>query len=202
MITQTEKKYYTPEEYFEHEETAEYKSEYHDGEIRPMTGGTDAHNTIALNFCRKFPLIIDHQQYEIYMADMRLSIPEYTRYTYPDIIIIKDKPIFERNQTIVTNPLVIVEVLSKSTYNYDKTKNFKFYRSLPSLKEYILIDQYHYSVEKFVKQADEQWFYHYFDGEEVILTLDSIDFQISFNELYARVDIEPEPEIEGTEEID
>lgn len=202
MITQTEKKYYTPEEYFELEETAEYKSEYHDGEIIPMTGGTAAHNTIALNFCRKFPLTINHQQYEIYMADMRLSIPEYRRYTYPDIMIIKGKPIFQRNQTIVTNPLVIIEVLSKSTHNYDKTKKFKFYRSLPSLEEYILIDQYHYSIEKYVKQSEEQWFYHYFDGEEAILTLTSVDFQIPFNELYARVEIEPELEIEGTEEMD
>lgn len=202
MITQTEKKYYTPEEYFELEETAEYKSEYHDGEIIPMTGGTDAHNTIALNFCRSFPRTIDNQSYKLYLADMRLSIPEYKRYTYPDIMIIKGKPIFERNQTIVTNPLVIVEVLSKSTYNYDKTKKFKYYRSLPSLEEYILIDQYHYSVEKYVKQTNEQWFYHYFDGQEAILTLDSVDFQISFSKLYEEVDIEPEPEIEGTEEMD
>lgn len=202
MITQTEKKYYTPEEYFELEETAEYKSEYHDGEIIPMTGGTDAHNTIALNFCRNFPRTIDNQAYKLYLADMRLSIPEYKRYTYPDVMIIKGKPIFERNTTIVTNPLAIVEVLSKSTINYDKTKKFKFYRSLPSLEEYILIDQYHYSVEKYVKQSEEQWFYHYFDGEEAILTLNSVNFQISFNELYEEVEIEPEPEIEGTEEMD
>lgn len=55
---------------------------------------------------------------------MRLSIPEYRRYTYPDIMIIKGKPIFQKNKTIVTNPLVIIEVLLKSTHNYDKTKNF------------------------------------------------------------------------------
>ena len=162
MFTQTEKKYYTPEEYFVLEETAEYKSEYHDGEIIPMTGGTDAHNTIALNFCRSFPRTIDNQSYKLYLANMRLSIPEYKRYTYPDIMIIKGKPIFERNKTIVTNPWVIVEVLSKSTYDYDYTKKFKFYRSLPSLEEYILIDQYRYSVTKYVKHTDEQWLYHYF----------------------------------------
>lgn len=197
MIAQTDKKYYTPEEYLELEEKAEYRSEYHNGEIIPMTGGTADHNTIALNFCRKFPVLIGDQQYEIYMADMRLSIPEYQRYTYPDIIIVEGKPIFETSsKTTVTNPSVIVEVLSKSTQAYDRTKKFKFYRSIPTLVEYILVDQYRYSVEKYVKQTEDKWLYSYLDGEEAVLNLSSVDFQISLKELYARVEIEEEPEIE------
>ncbi|MHC5728571.1 MAG: Uma2 family endonuclease, partial [Nostoc sp.] len=68
MVLQTEKRYYTPEEYLELEENAEYKNEYRDGEIIPMTGGTTNHNKIALNFCRKFPLAVQGQAYDIYMA--------------------------------------------------------------------------------------------------------------------------------------
>lgn len=197
MIIQTEKKYYTPEEYFEHEETAEYKSEYHDGEIRPITGGTTNHNKIAGNFYSKFLISINNQEYEIYMNDVRLSVPDYNLYTYPDVMIIKEKPNYtNKSRTTVTNPQVIVEVLSTSTQDYDRTQKFKMYRSLSSLNEYIMINQYRYSVEKYVKQTDEQWFYSYFDGEEAILTLSSLEFQIPFNELYSRVEFEESDEIE------
>ncbi|MHC5831669.1 MAG: Uma2 family endonuclease, partial [Nostoc sp.] len=103
------------------EENAEYKNEYRDGEIIPMTGGTTNHNKIALNFCRKFPLAVQGQAYDIYMADVKVSIPRYRLYTYPDVIVIKGKPIYEgTGTTTITNPLLIVEVLSNSTKNYDK----------------------------------------------------------------------------------
>ncbi|GFE68776.1 Uma2 family endonuclease [Chroococcus sp. FPU101] len=197
MITQTEKKYYTREEYFVLEETAEYKSEYHDGEIIPMTGGTTNHNKIVGNFYSKFLITINNQEYEIYMNDVRLSVPDYNLYTYPDVMIIKGKPNYtNKSKTTVTNPQVIVEVLSKSTQDYDRTEKFKMYRSLLSLNEYIMINQYRYSVEKYVKQTEEQWFYSYFDGEEAILTLSSLEFQIPFNELYSRVEFEESDEIE------
>lgn len=128
MVLQTEKRY-TSEEYLELEENAEYKNEYRDGEIIPMTGGTTNHNKIALNFCRKFPLTVQGQDYEIYIGDVKLSIPRYRLYTYPDIIVIKGKPIYEgTGTTTITNPLLIVEVLSNLTKNYDKTDKFKLHQ--------------------------------------------------------------------------
>jgi len=75
MVLQTEKRYYTPEEYLELEEKAEFKSEYRDGEIIPMTGGTTNHNKIAGNFYKKFPLTVQGQAYDIYFGDVRLWIP-------------------------------------------------------------------------------------------------------------------------------
>ena len=84
--------------------------------------------------------------------------PEYRRYTYPDVMIITGKPIYEgENTTTVTNPSVIIEVLSDSTKNYDRGKKFRFYRSLESLQEYILIDQYSYYVEQFIKESSQEW---------------------------------------------
>lgn len=78
----TEKRYYTPEEYLALEESAIDKSEYHDGEIVPMTGGTTNHNKLALNFCRKFPLTVNGQDYETFINEVRLWIRPSRRYVY------------------------------------------------------------------------------------------------------------------------
>jgi Uma2 family endonuclease len=199
MILQTEKKYYTPEEYLTLEEKATDKHEYRDGEIVIMPGGTTNHNQIALNFCRKFPLTIKEQDYYIYINDVRLWIPQYRLYTYPDVMVIKGKPIYEgKGITNVTNPLIIVEVLSRSTRDYDllrsavgvRTDKFEFYRSIPEFQEYILIDQYRFYATQYFKQGDGKWIFSDYKGEESLLKLASDEFEISLKDLYARVDFE------------
>jgi Uma2 family endonuclease len=188
MQVQSEKIYYTPEEYLKLEEKSELKHEYRNGQIITMAGGTTNHNKIAGNFYRKFPLVIDQQDYDIYMGDIRLWIPRYRQYTYPDIMVIKGEPTYEgEGKSTVTNPLFILEVLSKSTRDYDRTDKFKYYRSIPELQEYILVDQYSYFVEQYVKQTDGKWLLSDWEGEQVILRLSSLNFQISFQELYQRV---------------
>ena len=196
----TKKRIYTPEEYLALEETAEYKSEYHDGEIIPMTGGTTNHNRITLNFCRKFPYTIKGQSYEIFAADVRLWIPATRRYVYPHVMVIEGKPIYQRkNTTIVTNPTIIVEVLSKSTEGYDKTDKFRFYRSIPTFREYILIDQTSYHLEHYSKTGKKQWNFTEYDSENDIITLASVEFQITLNELYEQVDFSENEESETPE---
>jgi Uma2 family endonuclease len=191
MVLQAERRYYTPEEYLELEENAEYKNEYIDGAIIPMTGGTTNHNKIAGNFYKKFPLTIKGQDYEIYIGDVKLWIPHFRIYTYPDVIVVKDKPIYAgTGTTTITNPLLIVEVLSNSSKNYDKTDKFKYYRSIPEFQEYIMIDQYSFAVEQFAKKAVGQWIFQEYEGAEAILVLDSIDFQIAFRDIYERVNFE------------
>lgn len=184
----TQKRDYTPEEYLELEAQAEYKSEYLDGEIIPMAGGTTNHNKIAGNFYRHFPLTIAGQNYDIYIGDVRLWIPEYGYYTYPDIMIIKGEPIYEgKGTTTITNPLVIVEVLSKSTQEIDRTAKFRYYRSLPTFQEYILVDQYSYYAEQYVKQKDGQWLLRDYQGKDSRLAFANLEFGISFFDLYQRV---------------
>lgn len=191
MLTQLEKRYYTPDEYLALEEVAEYKSEYHDGEIVPMTGGTTNHNTIALNFCTNFKFTLRGQNYRIYMGDVRLWIPRYRRYTYPDVMVIQGTPIYEgTGTTTVTNPLLIVEVLSKSTTNYDHGDKFRYYRSIPELREYILIDPYSFYVEQYNKKSEGKWLLTEYESEESALALDSIEFQISLSDIYEGVDFE------------
>jgi len=191
----TEKRYYTPEEYLALEETAIDKSEYHDGEIVTIPGGTTNHNKLAGNFCRKFPLTIKEQNYEIFINDVRLWIPQTRRYVYPDIMVIQGEPVYqENNQTVVTNPLVIIEVLSNSTKNYDRGNKFFFYRSIPAFREYILIDQYSYHIEQFAKNSKSKWELTEYDSEESVLTLESVEFQIPLREIYQRINFEANPE--------
>ena len=187
----TQKRYYTPEEYLALEESAIDKSEYHDGEIIPMTGGTTNHNKIALNFCRRFPLTIQEQSYDTFINDVRLWIPVTRRYVYPDIMVIQGEPVYhENNQTIVTNPLIIVEVLSDSTKDYDRGGKFLAYRSIPEFREYILIDQYSYHIEQFAKNSNGKWVLTEYDSEESVLTLESVEFQMPIAEIYERIKFE------------
>ena len=185
---QTQTRYYTPEEYLELEEKAEYKSEYRDGEIIPMTGGTTNHNKIALNFAANLKFGLKKQNYDVYIGDVRLWIPRYRQHTYPDIMVIQGEPIYTgANTTTVMNPLLIAEVLSKSTSNYDQSDKFMYYRSIPDFKEYILINQYQYHVMQYVKNDDSKWIFTELQSESDILTLETIDFQITLSDLYEQV---------------
>jgi Uma2 family endonuclease len=189
MQVQIEKRYYTPEEYCQLEETAEYKNEYLDGEIIPMTGATTNHNLIAGNFYKNFPTKINNEDYWAFMSDVRLWMPTYRFYTYPDVMVIKGQPLYEGKGTnTVTNALIIVEVLSKSTRDYDRTDKFKFYRSIPDFKEYILIDQYRCYVEQFYQQNNGEWLFKVYESENDVLRLYSVDFQISLLDIYQRID--------------
>ncbi|MBS3027719.1 MAG: Uma2 family endonuclease [Dolichospermum sp. DET50] len=191
MQIQTSSKYYTPEEYLELEEKSEVKNEYIDGEIIPMSGGTTNHNEIAGNFYLHFKLKMRNQNYKIYMGDVKLWMSRYQIYTYPDIMVIQGEPTYQGTGiTQVTNPLMIVEVLSKSTINYDKTDKFRFYRSLPELKEYIMINQYEYFIEQFAKNAQGQWVLTEYESVNDILSLKSIDFQIPFSDIYEGVNFQ------------
>jgi len=190
MVAQLKQKQatYTPEEYLSLEETAEFKNEYIDGEIIPMTGGTTIHNQIAGNFYKTFPFTIDDQDYYTYINDVKVWIEPCQVYTYPDVLIIEGEPIYQgNNPVVVTNPKVVIEVLSDSTANYDRTKKFGFYRSLPSLQEYILISQSAYYVEQFSKRDDGRWLFNPVEGREMLFSLTSINFQISMQDLYQRV---------------
>jgi Uma2 family endonuclease len=191
----TKKRHYTPEEYLALEESAIDKSEYHDGEIIPMTGGTANHNKIAGNFYKKFPSTVNGQDYETFINDVRLWIPLTRGYVYPDIMVIQGKPQYQvTNKTIVTNPLAIIEVLSNSTKDYDRGGKFVAYRSIPEFQEYILIDQYSYHIEQFAKNSDGKWVLTEYDSEESVLTLESVEFQMPLTEIYERINFDVKDE--------
>ncbi|MEG3973354.1 Uma2 family endonuclease [Microcoleus sp. herbarium8] len=191
----TEKRHYTPEEYLALEESAIDKSEYHDGEIIPMTGGTTNHNSIIINLIANLKFGLRGKDYRLFTSDVRLWIPLTSRYVYPDIMVIQGEPQYQgSNKTIVTNPLVIVEVLSNSTKDYDRGGKFLAYRSIPEFQEYILVDQYSYHIEQFAKNSNGKWVLTEYDSEESLLILESVEFQMPLSEIYERINFDVKDE--------
>ncbi|CAD5954340.1 putative protein sll1609 [Planktothrix agardhii] len=191
MVMQVKPLLYSPEEYFKLEETAEFKHEYRDGDIIPMSGGTTNHNQIIVNLCAHLYFALRKQNYRVFTSDVRLWIAEHRLYTYPDLMVIKGDVIYHENRTdTVLNPLVIIEILSESTGSYDRGDKFKYYRSIPEFQEYILIDQYQYSVEQFVKTETGKWQVNFYESADSILTLSTLDFSINLTDLYEQVNFE------------
>ena len=191
MVMQVKPLLYSPEEYFKLEETAEFKHEYRDGDIIPMSGGTTNHNQIAGNAYFQLKLALRGQKYRLFIGDVRLWMAEHRLYTYPDLMVIKGDVIYHENRKdTVLNPLVIIEILSESTGSYDHGDKFKYYRSIPEFQEYILIDQYQYSVEQFVKTETGKWQVNFYESVDSILTLSTLDFAINLTDLYEQVNFE------------
>ena len=178
---------YTPEEYLRLEEEAEYKSEYRDGEIILMTGGTTNHNEISGNLYSNLKFNLKQQNYRVYIADIRLWIPRHRVYTYPDVMLIQGEPIYaDKGTTTITNPVMIAEVLSPSTQNYDQGDKFTYYRSIPEMREYILISQQRYHVMQYAK-TESGWLLSEYEAEDSVIRLASVDIELELGNLYAGV---------------
>jgi Uma2 family endonuclease len=187
----TQKQHYTPEEYLALEERAEYKSEYIDGEIIPMAGGTANHNQLTLNFSTELNFAFKKQNYRVFMSDMRLWIPQHRIYTYPDVMIVAGEPEFFNNRTdMITNPQVIIEVLSKSTQEYDREGKFHVYRTIDTFAEYLLIDQTQIRVGQYSKTGKKHWSFSEYDEEDKVISLATVPFEISLQDLYNKISFE------------
>lgn len=185
--------YYTPEEYLEFEINSQERNEYINGEIIPMTGGLPNHNRLVLNLASALNFALKREPYFVFVTDQRLWIPRQRIYTYPDIMVVQgDLQLQAGRKDTVTNPLLIVEVLSKSTQAYDRGDKFKFYRTISSFQEYVLIDQYSIHVEQYYKTESNQWIFSEEDGENSILKLNKVPFEIILGDIYNKVDFENE----------
>lgn len=184
--------YYTQDEYLAFEESADFRNEYHDGEIIAMTGGTFNHNRIAGNIYAALNFALKNQEnYDIAMGDVKVWIPQSQRFLYPDVMVTTGQPQYYENRSdTITNPLVIIEVLSKSTQNYDKGDKFRYYRTLPSFQEYILISQYEYNIEQYTKISEYEWRIFYQFEPSAVLELTSFPFKIPLLDIYNKVDFD------------
>lgn len=182
--------YYSAEEYLALEETAEFRSEYYQGEIFAMAGGSANHNQIISNLNASLNIAFRNKSCRVYATDMRLWIQARNMFTYPDVLVVCGKVEFYpgRDDT-VANPAAIFEVLSESTKNYDRGEKFEIYRALPTLKEYVLVDQYRVHLEHFSKNGQGKWVLEEFEDLQAMLNLPEIEFQISLQEIYDKVEM-------------
>ena len=179
---------YTPEQYLDLEVESDIRNEYRDGIIGPMTGGTPEHNKIASALNALLWFSVREQPYSVFVTDQRLWIPAVNLYTYPDVMVIADpvelKP--GRKDT-VTNPLLLAEILSESTKNYDRGEKFESYRTIATFQEYLLIDQKRPYVEHSVKQAEDQWLMTEYRSLNDRIQLISVPAELNLKDLYAGV---------------
>ncbi len=193
MLVQSKQKIYSLDEYRELEETAEFRNEYRDGEIVQMSGGSINHSRIIRNLSRVLGNLLEDQPYELFHNDLRLWIPRYRRGTYPDVMVIEGEPIFnDARSDEILNPVLIVEVLSKSTKDFDKEDKFRFYRSIPEFREYVLVSQYEFLVAQYIKTESNDWLFREYEGESAIVSFAALGVQMSMSEIYNKVVFEAE----------
>ena len=192
--THLKKDLVTLDEYRVISETAEERLEYCNGEIFVMSGGSFAHNLIGTNIVGFLIFLLRDTAFQVCSGDMRIWIPEFNCGTYADVLVINGEPEFNATRTDeILNPLLIVEVLSPSTEKYDRGEKFRKYRSVPSLREYILISQSEPYIEHYSRSENgDTWQLRISDRLEQKITLPHLNIEVPLTEIYRRVVIKPE----------
>ncbi|MEG4147384.1 Uma2 family endonuclease [Microcoleus sp. Pol12B5] len=188
MLVQSKAKFYTPDEYRELEESAEFRNEYRDGEIVKMTGGWINHSQIIGNIYAFLKSALRGKNARSFMSDLRLWIPRYRRGAYPDVMVVEGELVYtEGRKDEILNPVLIVEVLSKSTKDFDREDKFRFYRSIPEFREYVLVNQSEFLVAQYIKTESNEWLFREYEGESAILSFASVEVQMSMLDIYELV---------------
>jgi Uma2 family endonuclease len=184
---------YSLEEYFKREERALHKHEYHNGIITIMPGGTYNHDRLSILMAFELELFVRAKalNYSVNGSSLKIRIEDFDRIVYPDALVICDKPqYFEDRDDTIINPVIIVEVLSNSTKNYDKTDKFEMYRSIPTFKEYVLVHQDRMKISVFTKQDNATWVLTDYIGEDATAILYALhDCPLSLKQLYRGLEL-------------
>lgn len=181
--------YVTPEQYLEMERASQEKHEYYRGEIFAMSGASWKHNVIAKNMNTLVLPFLTKSPCNMFGSDLRIYIPENSLYTYPDFSIICGKPETpDEEKDNVTNPSVIIEILSKSTRDYDRGTQFHLYRSIKTLREYILIDSTSVCIEIYKWRPDNSWLLSEFKSLSDKFTISTIELTLFLKNVYQDID--------------
>lgn len=173
----------TEEQYLQLERAAEARSEFHDGQMFAMAGGSFNHSILA----SRIGSLLDRQLpsgCRVFNSDMRIKVSKGGLYTYADCGVLCGDPQLSGNDNLL-NPVLIVEVLSPSTEAYDRGAKFEAYRTIESFREYLLIHQDRRHIEYYSKQHDGSWLLREYSGAEAVINIVSLSAVIPLGELYA-----------------
>jgi Uma2 family endonuclease len=194
---------YTLEEYFALELGSEEKYEFWNGEVFCMSGASLAHNQIAMNIGAEAQTQLRSRGCQVFPADLRVKVPSYPPYRYPDLTALCGRPEVERmgGLDMLVNPALIVEVLSPSTEAFDRGDKFTYYKSIASFSEYILVAQHRPHVSQFVRQENGVWTFMEFNDLAESVGCASVPCVLALSEIYrdvvfegaTRGDAQPEP---------
>lgn len=192
-MTALPKQTYTLEEYLELDARSEERLEYWDGEIFSMSGVSEQHDLIETNLVYRLKGHLEGRSYRIFAANMRIKVPSMPPYRYGDFSALCGKPQFEKTGgvDVLTNPSLIIEVLSDSTERYDHGDKFSNYKSIPALAEYLLIAQHRPHVSQFIKQSDDSWRNLEFNALDDVLKVVTLESELTLSEIYQDVSFLP-----------
>jgi Uma2 family endonuclease len=178
------------EEYLAFEAKSKIKHEFMDGEIFSMAGATRRHNLATTNVSTELNLQLRETDCEVYASDFRVKIRDGHN-VYPDVAVACGEIETEGNDTTLLNPVVVFEILSKSTEKRDRGDKAEDYFKLSSLQDYVLVSQYRVRVEHFSRQKNNEWTLKFYEDLNDVVELQSINCQISLKSIYLKLNITP-----------
>ncbi len=183
-------KFLSEEEYLLNEKNSEIRHEYMDGELFAMAGATRKHNLLTTNISRALGNALEKTDCEVYVNDFLVKLRE-GHDVYPDVVVACGEILTNENETILFNPLIVFEVLSKSTEQRDRGDKAEDYFKLESLTDYVLISQNRIRVEHFSRQKNNEWILKIYENLEDVLKLKSIKCKISVDLIYLKLKLPP-----------
>ncbi len=173
------------QEYLDREASAEVKSEYVHGELFAMTGASIPHNLVTANVITAFNNALDGKDCSVFASDTKIEIELGAHYVYPDVSVVCGDVLYGQDRNdVLANPMVVVEVLSKSTRDYDRGSKFKAYRRIGSMTDYLLVDQYAIAVEHFHRERRGFWTMAELEGEEARVKLETLEVELVLADFY------------------
>jgi len=190
----------TPEEYLEYESNADEKHEWRDGEVVAMPGGTVRHAQVIANALITLGNALRGSKCRVYSSELRVRTPIFRQkqgrkglYTYPDATVGCDEPdiekLYKKTETL-TNPTLLLEVLSDSTENHDRSYKLEKYATIESFSEYVLVSQHEARVEVFFQAEDGSWRISFHNGLDDVVELKSLGIQVTMKDLYDQVELD------------
>ncbi|RYY18192.1 MAG: Uma2 family endonuclease [Cytophagaceae bacterium] len=187
---ETSTRHYTPAEYFALEAQSDVRHEYFAGEVFAMAGASKAHNLLTQNMALSLRASLRGKGYQVFIENVRLAVKEKFYYTYPDVVVSCD-PADRHDPYLLRQPVLIAEILSPSTADYDRTTKFENYQQMPSLRHYLLIWQSAWIVEWFQRDKAGQWIYTLLTGPDSVLAIPDLGLVLPLRELYDDTDVAP-----------
>jgi Uma2 family endonuclease len=190
-ITKEAQRHFSIEEYLALEEQLPCKHEFFNGKIKQIPNVIFQHNVIATNLTTHINNLLEakNEPFIVCNSDMKIFLPRYRHFVYPDAVVVFERPVFyENRKDIILNPILIVEVLSSSTEDYDKGPKFLKYKSLESFQEYVLVEQDNPEVTRFYRQKEGIWEEATADKLEQQIHLKSLDIHLSLARIYRNIE--------------
>jgi Uma2 family endonuclease len=184
---------YSLEEYLAIEVESIERHEYYNGSIIQVSGQLPNHNCITGNFGAELLSRLRGSPYNVFIINQRLWIPRKRVYAYPDLMVIQgDLVLQDGRKDTVMNPILIVEVLSDSTADYDRGDKFVAYRTIPGFQEYLLVSQYSQQIEHYVRGQGKKWDFQVYDETDTVVQLSSVGLELAIGDIYDKVEFEAE----------